>query len=99
MQLVLFNPYIGPDQVLPFRARVYLRAMAMRGCSAFPKAPASLVPHHQIVYCHKQDTHWGGSYPSAEVQSVYSTAPADWAKKNLCVPLGQKGESNLLEMV
>ena len=21
----------------------------------------------------------GGSYPSAEVQSVYSTAPADWA--------------------
>ena len=24
--------------------------------------------------------HWlGGSYPSAEVQSVYSTAPADWA--------------------
>ena len=22
-----------------------------------------------------------GSYPSAEVQSVYSTAPADWAKK------------------
>ena len=23
----------------------------------------------------------GGSYPSAEVQSVYSTAPTDWAKK------------------
>ena len=25
--------------------------------------------------------HWGGggSYPSADVQSVYSTAPADWA--------------------
>ena len=22
---------------------------------------------------------WGGSYPSAEVQSEYSTAPADWA--------------------
>ena len=22
---------------------------------------------------------WGGSHPSAEVQSVYSTAPADWA--------------------
>ena len=27
-----------------------------------------------------QDTHCGcGSYPSAEKQSVYSTAPADWA--------------------
>ena len=23
----------------------------------------------------------GGSYPSAEKQSVYSTAPADWASK------------------
>ena len=23
----------------------------------------------------------GGSYPSAEVQSVYSTAPADWASQ------------------
>ena len=23
----------------------------------------------------------GGSYPSAEVQSVYSTAPADWARE------------------
>ena len=24
----------------------------------------------------------GGSYPSAEVQSVYSTAQADWARAN-----------------
>ena len=28
-------------------------------------------------YCRNQDTHGGGSYPSAEVQSVYSIAPAD----------------------
>ena len=28
-----------------------------------------------------QDTRWGWvSYPSAEKHSVYSTAPADWAK-------------------
>ena len=26
-----------------------------------------------------QDTHGRGVYPSAEVQSVYPTAPADWA--------------------
>ena len=26
---------------------------------------------------------WGRSYPSAEVQSVYSTAPADWANLDL----------------
>ena len=49
MQLVLFNPLIGPYQLLPFRARVNLGAMAMKGCSAFPKAPVSLKPHHQIV--------------------------------------------------
>ena len=49
MPLVLFNPLMGSYQVLPFRARVDLRAMAMKGYSAFPKAPASLEPHHQIV--------------------------------------------------
>ena len=66
--------------MLPLRARVDLGAMAMKEYSAFPKAPALLEPHHQIVSCHIQDTlYGGGSYPSAEVQSVYSTAPADWA--------------------
>ena len=49
MQLVLFNPWIGPYQVLQRRTRVDLGAMAVNGCSAFPKAPASLEPHHQIV--------------------------------------------------
>ena len=27
---------------------------------------------------------WGGSYPSAELQSVYSTVPANWAIEYLC---------------
>ena len=40
MQLVLFNPWIGSYQVLPFRARVDLGAMAMKG------APYSLKPQH-----------------------------------------------------
>ena len=39
---------IGPYQVLPLRVRVDLEAMAMKGKSAFPKAPALLEPHHQI---------------------------------------------------
>ena len=38
-----------PYQVLPFRARVDLGAMAIKGCSAFPKAPVSREPHHQII--------------------------------------------------
>ena len=46
--------------MLPCRDRVDLRAMAMKGYSVFPKAPASLEPHHQIVLCHIQDTRWGG---------------------------------------
>ena len=49
MQLVLLNSKIGPYQVLPFRARVNLGAMAVKGYFAFHKAPASLEPHHQIV--------------------------------------------------
>ena len=49
MQLVLFKPLIRPYQGLPFRARGDLRAMAIKGCSAFPNVPASLTPHHQIV--------------------------------------------------
>ena len=49
IQLVIFNPQIGPYQVLPFQARVDLGAMTMKGYSAFSKAPASLEPHHQIV--------------------------------------------------
>ena len=61
--------------MLPLRARVDLGAMAMKGYSAFPKAPASdcLVSYsgHSL----------GESYPCAEKQSVYSTAPADWAKR------------------
>ena len=45
MQLVLFNPEIGYYEVRPFWARVDLGAMAMKGCSAFPIAPASLEPY------------------------------------------------------
>ncbi len=50
----------------------------MKRYSAFPKAPASLEPSDCLVSY--QGHSWGGeSYLSAEVQSVYSTAPADWA--------------------
>ena len=58
-----------------------LGAMAMKRYSAFPKAPALLEPHHQIVFVFfvisRTFVDW--SYPYAEKQSVYSTAPADWA--------------------
>ena len=40
---------LGPYQVLPFRIRVDQGAMAMKGCSVFPKYLVSLEPHYQIV--------------------------------------------------
>ena len=49
MLLVVFNPQLGSYQVQPLRARVELGAMAMKGYSAYPKAPALLKSHHQIV--------------------------------------------------
>ena len=63
--------------MLPLRARVDLGTMAMKGISAFPKAPATLELYHQIVLCHIQDARLRRSYPSAEKLSVYSTALAD----------------------
>ncbi len=60
--------------MLPLRARVDLGAMAMNGYSAFPKPAALLEPHTPPVEGHLPATRWGGgSYPSAEKQSVYST--------------------------
>ena len=49
--------------------------MAMKGYSKFPKAPASLEPHNQIVYCQIQHNRLEGVL----LYSVYSTAPPDWA--------------------
>ena len=49
MQLILFDPKIGPHQALPLRAEMNLGAMAMKGYSAFCKASAILKSHNQIV--------------------------------------------------
>ena len=49
MQFVLFNPKMGPYQVLLFLARVDQGAVAMKVCTAFPIAPASLEPHYKTV--------------------------------------------------
>ena len=47
--LFLFDPSIGPYQVLPILDRVDLGVKAMTGYSAFPKDLALLEHHHQIV--------------------------------------------------
>ena len=70
---------MGPYQVLPLWGRVDLGVIAINGHSAFSKAPALLETRYQIVYCHMQDSRWGKTYPFAEMQLVYSIAPADGA--------------------
>ena len=46
---VQFNPYVGPLSGATTPVRVDLRAMVIKEYSAFPIAPTSLEPHHQIV--------------------------------------------------
>ena len=66
--------------MLPLWTRVDLGVMAMKGYSTFTKAPALLEPHHQIVWCHIQDTCGDGGEVLLLIRKmVYSTAPADWA--------------------
>ena len=64
------NTQIGPYQVLPLLVRVNLEAMA------FPKARALLKPHHQIVSCHIQGTHWGSFTPLLRCSLCILYAPA-----------------------
>ena len=54
----------------------------------FLEAPAFLEPHHMIIECNIHDARWrrGGAYNSAEMQSVYSTAPADWDGQRMKEP-------------
>ena len=60
-------------------ARVDLEVMEMKEYSAFPKAPASLL---RAITTIPGVCVWGGeeAYSAVEMQSVHSTAPADWAK-------------------
>ena len=75
--------------MLPRRARMDLGVMAMKGYSAFPKAPNITGTSPIRLFSVLSRTLIGGvSYPSAEVQSVYSTAPADGAIKKWKLTIG-----------
>ena len=70
--------HIGPYQVLLLWVRVDLGAMAMKEYFTFSKAGAS--PWFNVI----SRTLAGTVFPSAEMQSVYSTAPANWASCSWC---------------
>ena len=67
--------------MLPLWAKEDLEVMAMKGYFAFLKTPPLLdwSLTIRLFRCHILDTHWGGSHPSAEMQLVYSTTPANYA--------------------
>ena len=77
MQLVLFKPYTGPYQVLPLRTEWAWEQWQRRGVPHSPK-----LQHHwnlriRLFSVISRSLVGGWSYPSAEVQSVYSIVPAD----------------------
>ena len=54
--------------------------MATKECSTFPKAPAITgTSPSDCLISYSSNSFGRGSYPSAEMQSVYFTSPADWA--------------------
>ena len=73
--------------MLPLQARVDLGAMAMKRYSAFPKAPALLEPHHQIVKCHIQDTCWRGVLPLCREAVGVSFSPSRLGNKTIKFPI------------
>ena len=62
---------IEPYQRIPVWVRVDLWAMAEKGYGAFPKAPALLEPHHQIVESHIQDMRWGVLFLCKDTVGVF----------------------------
>ena len=70
--------------------QIYIEKFSLALCcfnvknSSISKIPFSISAQfmlEQFYFRHIQDTRLGeGSYPSAVVQSVYFTAPTDWAK-------------------
>ena len=76
--------------MLPLRARVELGAMALKGYSAFKDPKIQYywnLTIRLLSVIFRTLVGSRGSYLSSEKQSVYSTAPTDWAKINLIIYL------------
>ena len=76
------NSSIGPYQVPPLWARSDQGTMAIKGYSIFPRGPQTGASPSDCLMSYPGHS-MGESYPSAEMQSVYFTAPAKWAEENL----------------
>ena len=81
MLLILFNPSIGPLSGATTPGQRGPGSNGNEGVLHIPQSSsiAGTSPSDCFV-SYPGHSLRGGCYPSAEVQSVYSTAPADWAK-------------------
>ena len=79
--LVLFNPQIGPLSGPTTPGKSGPGSDGNEGVLCIP--PSSSITKTSPSDCfmsYPGHSFGGGSYPSAEKQSVYSTAPANWAR-------------------
>ena len=82
MLLILFNPLIGPLSGATTPGQSGPGSNGNEEVLRIPQISsiAGTSPSDCLV-SYRGHSLWGGSYPSAKVQSVYSIAPADWAMK------------------
>ena len=80
MLLVLFNPYIGPSRCYQSGPEWTWEQWQWRGTPYSPKLQHCWNLTIRLFSVMSRTLVSEGSYPSAVVQSVYSTTPADWAK-------------------
>ena len=79
--LVLFNPQIGTLSGATTLGQSGPGSDGTKGVLHIPQSSSITGTSLSDCLVSYHDTRWGGgSYSSAEKQSVYSTAPADWAK-------------------
>ena len=84
-QTVLFGPKIWPYQVPPLQVRVGQWAMTVKVYSTFPQnfSITWVSKWNWLMSFPEHSLEVGGSYPSGEMQSVYSTITVDWVVLNL----------------
>ena len=68
--------------------------MKMKGVLRIPQSPS--ITWTSLLDC-LVSYPGGGSYPSAEKQSVYYTAPADWAKRMIEFSAKAKDKVDILQ--
>ena len=82
-RLVLYNPFIGPLSGATTPGQSGPRSNGNKRVLHIPQISSNAGSSPSDCFVSYPGHLLAGSYPSAGVQSVYSTAPADWAKWKL----------------